>query len=169
MNVLPGFADRTYSETSSVFSDDSAIARARKMSGSSGNTSPVYVFPVGRSRAQPKVVPSGPKSPRLGKFPGSAGSGEGEEKRTGFMSKLLKKKTKAPKSVDGANTNSTNSPVESEPIKDDVIAIEKKPESYQAAQATMHEESREQAKRTKSRIGSYPLDPYDSVLLDKYV
>jgi hypothetical protein len=114
MNVLPGFPDRTYSETSSVFSDDSGIARARKMSGSSGNISPVYVYPVGRSRAQPKLVQSGPKSPRLGKFPGSAGSGEGEGKRTGFMSKLLKKKTKAPKSVDGSNTNSTNSPVESE-------------------------------------------------------
>jgi len=169
MNVLPGFPDTTYSETSSVFSEESGIARARKISSSSGNTSPVYVFPVGRSRAQPKLVQSGSKSPRSGKFPGSAGSGEGDEKRTGFMSKLLKKKTKAPKSVDGSNTNSSNSPVESEPTKDVVIAIEKKPESYQATQATMHEESREQAKRTKSRIGSYPLDPYDSVLLDKYV
>ena len=123
------------------------------MSGSSGNTSPVYIFPVGRSRAQPKLVQSGPKSLRLGKFPGSTGSGEGEEKRTGFMSKLLKKKTMAPKSVDGSNTNSTNSLVESKPTTDAVIAIEKKPESYQAAHAIMHEESREQVKRRKLRIG----------------
>ena len=62
-----------------------------------------------------------------------------------FMDKLLKKNIKAPKSVDRfRDTRST------------------------AYQATMHQESRE-AKRTKSRIGSYPLDPYDSVSLDKYV
>jgi hypothetical protein len=123
MNVLPGFPNTMYAETSAL-SEESGTARARKMSGPSGN---IYFLPVGGSRAQPKPVQSGSKSPRLGKFPGSAGSGEGEEKRAGFMSKLLKKKTKA----------------------------------------TI--ESREQAKCTKSRIGSYPLDPYDSVLLDKYV
>ena len=130
MNVLPGFLDTMHVETSAL-SEESGITRARKMSGPSGNTSPVYVFPVGRSRAQPKLVKSGSKNPRLGKFSSSSGSGESEGKRTGFMSKLLKKKTKA------------------------------------VMQATI--ESREQAKCTKSRIGSYPLDPYDSVLLDKYV
>jgi len=130
MNVLPGCPDTMYSETS-VLSNESGIARARNVSGPSGNTSPVYVVPSGGSRAKPKLAQSGSKSPRSGKFPGSARSGEGGEKRTGFMSKLLKKKTK------------------------------------RAMQATI--ESREEAKGTKSRIGSYPLDPYDSVLLDKYV
>jgi len=119
-----------YSETS-VLSNESGIARARNVSGPSGNTSPVYVVPSGGSRAKSKLAQSGSKSPRSGKFPGSARSGEGGEKRTGFMSKLLKKKTK------------------------------------RAMQATI--ESREEAKGTKSRIGSYPPDPYDSVLLDKYV
>jgi len=122
--------DTIYSETS-VLSNESGIARARDVSGPSGNTSPVCVLPIGRSRAKPKLAQSESKNPRLGKFPGSARSGEGEEKRTGFMNKLLKKKTKA------------------------------------VMQATI--ESREEARRTKSRIGSYPLDPYDSVLLDKYV
>ena len=123
MNALPGFPDTMYSETS-VLSNESGIARAKNVSGPSGNTSPVQVYPIGRSCAKPKASPSGSKSPSLGKFPGSARSVEGEEKRTGFMSKLLKKKTR---------------------------------------------KSPEQAKRTKSRIGRYPLDPYDSVLLDKYV
>lgn len=170
VNVLPGFPDTTHSETSSVFSNELDIARARKISGSSGNTSPVYVFPVGRSRAQPKLVPNGSKGQRSGKFSGSTSSGENEEKRTGFMGKLLKKKTKTPKSVEESNTISTGSSVESGPTKEATTpANENKPESYQVMQANMNEESRAQAKRTKSRIGNYPLDPYDSVLLDKYV
>ena len=32
-----------------------------------------------------------------------------------------------------------------------------------------HQQSRERANRVKSRLGEYPLDHYDSVLLDKYV
>jgi len=168
MHVLPGFPDTTYSETSSVFSNETDIARARKMSGSSGNTSPVYVFPVGRSRAQPKLVSNGSKGQR--KFSGSTTNNENEGKRTGFMSKLLKKKTKAPKSPDGSNTTPTGSPVEPEPAKEATVpVIRNQPESYQVTQAAVHEERRERAKRTKSRIGSYPLDPYDSVLMDKYV
>ena len=151
-----------------MFSDETNIARARKMSGSSGNISPVYVFPVGRSRAQPKVVSNGSKGQR--KFSGSAASNENEGKRTGFMSKLLKKKTKAPKSPDGSNTIPTSSPVEPEPPKEVAApANGNNPERYQATQAAAREESREQAKRVKSRLGNYPLDPYDSVLLDKYV
>ena len=130
MNVLPGCPDMMYPETS-VLNNESGIAQARNASGPSRNTSPVYVFPTGRSRAKPKLAQSGSKSPRLGRVPGSARSGEGEEKQTGFTSKLLKMKTKA------------------------------------VMHATI--ELREQAKGTKSRIGSYPLDPYDSVLLDKYV
>lgn len=170
VNVVPGFPDTTLSETSSMYSNGSDMARARKVSGSSGNTSPVYVFPVGRSRAQPKLVPSGSKGQRSGKSSGSTSSGENEEKRIGFMGKLLKKKTKAPKSNDESNTVSTDSSAESEPTKEATTPVnENKPESSQVMQATAHEESREQAKRTKSRIGSYPLDPYDSILLDKYV
>ncbi|KIM38315.1 hypothetical protein M413DRAFT_12796 [Hebeloma cylindrosporum] len=168
MNVLPGFPDTTYSETSSLFSNESGIARARKVSGSSGNTSPVYIFPVGRSRAQPKLVPNGSKGQRSGKSSGGAGNGESEGKRTGFMGMLRKKKkSKVPKLIDGSSTNSSGSSVESESTKETIApANVTKPENYQVMQATMHEESREQAKRAKSRIGSYPLDPYDSVLLD---
>ena len=161
---LPKFPDMTYYETSSVFSDESR----QTSTTSSNNASRVYIYPVGRSRAQPKLVPRGSKGQLVRKLSGAVSGGETEGKRTGFMGMLLKKKTNAPKSVDGSM--STGSSVKSEPTKGAITpANGTKPESYRVMQTTTHEESREQAKRTKSRIGSYPLDPYDSVLLDKYV
>ncbi|KIM45675.1 hypothetical protein M413DRAFT_66074 [Hebeloma cylindrosporum] len=151
-----------YHETSSVFSDESHTTKA---STSSANSSRVYVFPVGRSRAQPKRDPHASKGQQSWKFSGGAGGGKSEGKRTGLMGMLLKKKTKAPKS-DGSNTISTDS-VASEPTEEATThGNADMPKSYQVIQAPMHDESQEQGKRMKSRIGSYPLDPYDSVLLD---
>ena len=161
---LPKFPDMTYYETSSVFSDES---RQTSTSTSSKNASRVYIYPVGRSRAQPKLAPRGSKGQLVRKLSVASG-GETEGKRTGFMGMLLNKKTKGPKSVDGSM--STGLSVKSEPTREAITpANGTKPESYRVMQATAQEETREQVKRTKSRIGSYPLDPYDSVLLDKYV
>ena len=88
------------------------------------------------------------------------------------MAKLLKKRAKASKSVDGSNTIPTGSSVESGSTKEVIApANGNKLEGYRVVQETIpgRTESRARAERMKSRIGSYPLDPYDSVLLDKYV
>ena len=106
------------------------------------------------------------------KLSGSVNSGESEGRRTGFMAMLRKKKPKAPKSVDGSNTIPTGSSAESGSNKEAITpANGNRPLGYRVVQQTMagRKESRERAERIKSRIGSYPLDPYDPVLLDKYV
>ncbi|KDR70987.1 hypothetical protein GALMADRAFT_229935 [Galerina marginata CBS 339.88] len=170
----------TFFDTASSFSDNSDIRRARKQSvtgstlsssASSGSsvslTSPSgYVFPVGRSRAQPSkpaaLSLSRKKSPKVA-------SGVEREERPRFMGILLKKKKKAKAADPSLETNPVSSgseldghsPVDTQPSVNGNVN-----QSYADSQAALHQESRERAERIKSRIGSYPLDPYDSVLLD---
>jgi hypothetical protein len=42
-------------------------------------------------------------------------------------------------------------------------------EAYKAQRLSPEVRRQERVQRIKSRIGAYPLDPYDSILLDKYV
>lgn len=93
---------------------DPDIAWRRDLYSSVGKTSSDFVFPSGRSRARPKLVP------HLGTFSGRTGSVEGEEKRTGFMGKLLKK-IKASKSVEELDAISIGSSVEAGPTQEAVI------------------------------------------------
>lgn len=81
-----------------------------------------------------------------------------------FMGILIKKKKEKDVDASGSRPHSSDSDFSGEnnalhggttSIDDDV------------KNGMRYEEIREQARRIKSRIGSYPLDPYDSVLLDK--
>lgn len=104
-----------------------------------------FVFPTSRSRAQPKLKPSKPfRSSRDVNQP------EGQSR---FMGMFKKKNTKAP------NPNG----IVSESIVHD-ISREGHISSDKNYSFSGHQEQR---KKTKLRSGSYPLDPYDSVLLDQ--
>ncbi|KAF6759407.1 hypothetical protein DFP72DRAFT_1063782 [Ephemerocybe angulata] len=186
---------------SSMSHDEHPFTRARKMSTattgttntSSGSSSaasirsnPGFVYPGGRSRAQPKTTPLTMPSFKFTKKPkqsrNSSGSGPPSAgSRTRFMGISLKKKKsdidtrpKTPPSpmfftlaqserssaeyYDGASqlgsTTSGGGPAGPEF------------EAYRAKQMSPEFRRQERVKRIKSRIGAYPLDPYDTILLD---
>ncbi|KAF4611259.1 hypothetical protein D9613_006595 [Agrocybe pediades] len=173
--------NKRHSGSSSGYSDsssDSSHARRGKPVGFSSAATPTpgadkldtptaYVFPTSRSRAHPKKK-TGPNT----KAAAAGGNGKGERKR--FMGILLSKKksrdtgNQASGYSDGvALANSDSHPnvpgpefvVGSSNTSDATLA-------YAESQAATQQDVREKAMKIKSRIGNYPLDPYDSVLLD---
>lgn len=131
-------------ENSAVLSVD----QKRKIESSVHNVpKETFVFPTSRSRAQPKLKPSKPfRSPRDVNQP------EGQSR---FMGMFKKKNAKAP--------NLEPNGIVSESIVHD-ISREGHISSDKNYSFSGHQEQR---KRTKLRSGSYPLDPYNSVLLDQ--
>ncbi|PPQ92318.1 hypothetical protein CVT25_008524 [Psilocybe cyanescens] len=184
--IVMSWRDEIVVESSSSFSDDSdQPRRTNKSSDTSSNhgkpapilktdNSPtVYVFPGSRSRAHPSKAPSSGlsiTSKRSRKTSSNTDEGDTAE-RSRFMGILMKKKKKKPKGPEssiGTSTISSGSEF-------DVESFQSPPSSAysmhqdlpsQEVQDNIHRENRERANKIKSRIGQYPLDPYDSVLLD---
>ncbi|KAF8963398.1 hypothetical protein BDZ97DRAFT_1919832 [Flammula alnicola] len=160
------------STTGSSTSRNSTAGSSTSGSSTSGETSPRgYIFPVGRSRAQPSKVPTGIKVKGITRQrPHKSSSDEGErDERPRFMGLLLKKKkAKAPELFNGSSTVSSGFEIGNSSRDAQSPNNADGNLRYEEAHATnpVHSESRERAKRIRSRIGNYPLDPYDSVLLD---
>ncbi|KAJ3483968.1 hypothetical protein NLJ89_g12019 [Agrocybe chaxingu] len=171
---------QTFSETASAFSDDSSDLSLRRTKSStssnpSGTPAP-FVFPSSRSRAAPNKPASFKMKSLAGrrsrKSSNASGDADSVDERKRFMGILLKKKKKQLKEIDpstpsadsgfssGDNDSSSHSGTGSIPDAGEGGA------RYEENQEALHAQSRERARRIKSRIGSYPLDPYDSVLLD---
>jgi len=173
------------SGTSSTFSDGSSDAShvRRNPTGTSApgqptpsvdrsDTPTTYVFPTSRSRAHPSKKP-----PSLKSKAGSDGKGAKDGERKRFMGILLsKKKSRDTGTYSSGDSNPRSSA--SDPIARESDSPDSRlPEigsnlsdatlAYEESQVPIQRESRERAMKIKSRIGSYPLDPYDSVLLDK--
>ena len=135
---------------------------------------PAFVFPSSRSRAPPikplKIKPLNPaKVPGAPLTPISETGSEGKV-ASRFVERFLKKKKS--KNSDTGTVSSGGQDVHGvKPVAaNDVpktVAAHHKEHRYNVNQATIDMESRELARKIKSRIGSYPLDPYDSILLDK--
>ncbi|KAF9038154.1 hypothetical protein BJ165DRAFT_1532038 [Panaeolus papilionaceus] len=152
---------------------DSEASQSTSSSRSTPAGPPAFVFPSSRSRAQPSKAPKSIEKRQKREVSGNYA--ETGEKKTKFLG-LLKRKSKPPI----ASTSSSITPGPSDApssslstsSEDDPSAHVPSPtdsnhqQQYQEAQAAMHMESRQRACRMKSRIGSYPLDPYDPVLLD---
>jgi hypothetical protein len=123
----------------------------------------IFVFPTARSRAQPKIS----SRPRSSKSSTSSKSRDDNQGRSRFIETLFKRKSKAKKPNITPMTNMSTmvsnlvaSPVESTASKGARISTELNHEST----STGHPE---RTRSMKSKRGSYPLDPYNSVLLDK--
>ena len=170
VDVAGSFVSQPDPETASAFSDNSSTPSSRQRKNttvnvSSGPTNGAFVYPNSRSRGAPRRPPIKVKSltqkHSAGNFADSVDDG-GERIR--FMGILIKKKKEKDLDSSGSRAHSSDSDFSGEnnalyggttSIDDDV------------KNGMRYEEIREQARRIKSRIGSYPLDPYDSVLLDK--
>ncbi|EAU89999.2 hypothetical protein CC1G_05915 [Coprinopsis cinerea okayama7 len=165
--------------------DTTTQTSATTSSTGSNRSNPGFVYPGGRSRAQPKMAPismpsfkrKGGSSKRSTKSNGSANSDKAN--RTKFMGiSLGKKKTRSetPESpmaftlnvgtaessiyeYDGAESNIGSTTSNGGPAGPEFEAYR---EQQMAPEVRLHE----RMARIKSRIGSYPLDPYDSILLD---
>ncbi|KAF8884089.1 hypothetical protein CPB84DRAFT_1750517 [Gymnopilus junonius] len=152
---------RSIPDTASATSSNSSSSSGSS-NGSSAAPPSGYVFPSGRSRAQPSKAVS---KKRSGKLSGDEVVGE----RTRFMGILLKKKKKSKDSVDplkGLQTTSSATGTGSK--SDDLWGSPSTANDLvnERTSSTHLQPGREGVKRIKSRIGSYPLDPYNSVLLD---
>ncbi|KAF9482643.1 hypothetical protein BDN70DRAFT_892417 [Pholiota conissans] len=134
---------------------------------------PKMVYPGGRSRAKPSKPPViKPKKPKRPSSIKSKDSDEREEKSR-FMG-LLKRK-KQPKIDSSRNSGSgtvsqlSSSETDSSSERRSVATVDAATQQHCEEQYSPNfaqQESMSRAQRAKSRIGSYPLDPYDSVLLD---
>ncbi|KJA13673.1 hypothetical protein HYPSUDRAFT_209347 [Hypholoma sublateritium FD-334 SS-4] len=161
-------------EPSSALSDGSGASRSPVASVKSTNSSmgpPKAVYPMGRSRAQPskgpKIKPPKPLS--------SISEGDQNKRAKKFMGLLKRKKnTKNEPSYDtqsiSQSSGSSKASGSSNYAASEMLPT---PSSTPSAQdyrsqetSFAHQQSRERATRVKSRLGEYPLDPYDSVLLD---
>ncbi|KAJ2930934.1 hypothetical protein H1R20_g6148, partial [Candolleomyces eurysporus] len=148
-------------------------------SSTSSRSNPGFVYPGGRSRAHPNAAPL---SLRFGKKASgkhsskSSGSSNG---RTKFMGITIKKKKSAssiPNSPPSplAHTLVTGSEFSGDDYEGSQIGSTTSGggpagpafEAYRDQQLSPELRMQERVKRIKSRIGSYPLDPYDTILLD---
>lgn len=157
-------------------------------SSSSSLSSPGFVYPGGRSRAHPSATPlqlPSLKFPRTGKTSRSSGVSIGSDGggRRRLMGIPLGKKM-APTEIDRPLSPMAFTLMnKSERTNDDttysasVIGSTTSNggptgpefEAYKAQRLSPEARRQERVQRIKSRIGAYPLDPYDSILLDKYV
>ena len=147
-----------------VWSDESAIIHGndfqRKAPPSVPKAPPdTLVFPTSRSRAQPKIS-SKPKSSKRQ----SLKSKDDSSGRSRIISTLFKKKNKGKTANNIPNSQMYNK------LLDPVAPTgEQTPPVQRISDESSHEFNvrQEQTRKLKSRIGTYPLDPYNSVLLDK--
>lgn len=167
----------TYLEPSSAHSDGSGASRspvASVKSADSATVPPKGVYPMGRSRAHPSKGPKikPPKPPSS-----SIGEGDQNTRSKKFMG-LLKRKKNAKTEPSYDTQSISQSSGSSDASGSNYAASEMLPtpsstpsaQDYQSQETSFaHQQSRERATRVKSRLGEYPLDPYDSVLLDKCV
>ena len=156
-------------------------------SGKSGGSNGGFVYPGSRSRAKPKSEPLNikfkkPKLKPSDKSLDSSDSGSGKRK---FMGITIKKRAPTP-GVDQDRPPTPPSPMaktlyssmydyegeyEGSVIRSTTSNGGPAPtpeiEAYREIQMSPEMRRQERVRRIKSRIGSYPLDPYDSILLDK--
>ena len=118
------------------------------------------VFPTSRSRAQPKIS-SKPKSSKR-----SSRSSKRKDENSGrsrFIGALFRKKDKGkmPNIIPTSNMYTE--------LTDPVATVEHTPPERRVSEESNHEFTvhQERTRKLKLRIGNYPLDPYNSVLLDK--
>ena len=144
-----------------VWSDESAIMHGndhqRKAAPPSvpKATPETLVFPTSRSRAQPKISAKPKASKRSSQAFKSKDDTSG---RSRIIGALFKKKNKG-KTPNNIPTSQMYNKL-SDPVSPTV-------EQTPPIQRISEESSQEQTRKLKSRIGTYPLDPYNSVLLDK--
>ncbi|PPQ96782.1 hypothetical protein CVT26_006266 [Gymnopilus dilepis] len=137
------------SDTASTNSGGSSSS-SNNSNGSPSMPPSGYRFPVGRSKAQPSKVPTFPKR-RFGNP--SEANAEGGRRR--FIGLLVKKKKKSKEPLNSSRgPNSVSPPPTSGGADSGSADLQSGVEAQGAGQ------------RIKSRIGSYPFDPYNSILLD---
>ncbi len=162
-------------EPSSAVSDGSGGRSpvASVKSTTSSTAPPKQIYPMGRSRAQPSKAPK-IKPPK----PPSTNGDDDQNKRTKKFMGLLKRKKNAKVETAYDTQSISQSSGSSDASSSRYAASEMLPtpsstpsaQDYESRETSFaHQQSRERANRVKSRLGEYPLDHYDSVLLDKYV
>ena len=149
-----------------IRSDESAFElgddHQRKVAPSVSEAPPEnLVFPTSRSRAQPKIS-SKPKSSKRSSL--SIKSKDDNPGRSRIIGTLFKKKNKG-KARNITPISSTYNKL-SDPV---VPTMEHRPPGERISEESSREFNvhQEGTRNMKSRSGSYPLDPYNSVLLDK--
>ena len=150
-----------------IRSDESAFVHSddykRKVPPSVPKAPPEnFVFPTARSRAQPKIS-SKPRSSKSSSYPSK--SKDDNSGRSRIIGALFKKKNK------GKTPNITPISNRYTKLSDPVVSPVEHPthpgkriSEESSQESTVHQE---RTRKLKSRTRSYPLDPYDSVLLDK--
>ncbi|KAH9479830.1 hypothetical protein JR316_0008425 [Psilocybe cubensis] len=186
--VVMTWRDDSVFEASSSFSDDSDQPRLRKStkgsdtSSNSGKPAPItqtdgsptaYVFPGSRSRAHPSKPPISVRRSRKTSSNTDDGSVAERSKFMGILLKKKKKKYKDAESSIGTSTMSSGSELDTDSTRSPPSSSysqsvhQEPPPPVEDYQENLHQDhNMERAARIKSRIGQYPLDPYDSVLLD---
>ena len=162
-----------------IGSDEGAVVRSedshRKAAPSVTKAPPeILVFPTSRSRAQPKIS-SKPKSSK--RSSNSSKSKDNNSGRSRILGALFKKKNKGKPLNDIPLNNIPTSkgiPTSKEypdrKLSDSVApTVEHAPSEKRISEESSQESTmaQERTRKSKSRSGSYPLDPYNSVLLDK--
>ena len=151
-----------------VWSDESALMHGDdyhhqpKAAPSAPKTPPeTLVFPTSRSRAQPKISSKPKASKRSSR---SLKSKDDNSGRLRIIGALFKKKNK------GKTLKITPSSKMYSKLSDPVAPTgEHAPPEKRTSEESNHEYTahQERTRMMKSKSGSYPLDPYNSVLLDK--
>lgn len=146
-------------------SSDASSTRPRKPAPIAGGSATQFVFPVSRSRAQPAL-----KKKRSRKLSGTTD----EEEPKKFMGILKRKKKKSKETVSSTSSGSKTVSESGSDLMTDKNSSPTASGSVSRGEPTsqpggVRQENKDRTPNIKSRIGSYPLDPYDSVLLDKYV
>jgi len=165
--VLQGQFQSNYSESLfdsegiAVLSDD-----YERMSASSIHKAPgkePFVFPTSRSRAQPKSSKSssGPRPYKNSNYSSTSTDVNKHGGRSRIMDIMFKKKkkVKAPNLTPGLNYIVSDSEASS--------TEHPREEAFSSEANSRFTGRQEKMRRTQSKSGSYPLDPYNSVLLDK--
>ena len=118
------------------------------------------VFPTARSRAQPKIS----SKPRSSKRSGHPSKSKDDSGRLRIIGALFKKKNKG--KTPNITPNSNMYTKLSDPV---ASTVEHPPLGSRVSEESSHESivHQEKTRKLKSRSRSYPLDPYNSVLLDK--
>lgn len=168
------------------------ITRPRKMSSAttatadtttsstSSRSNPGFVYPGGRSRAHPNTAPLTLRFGKKGESKHSRKSSGSSNGRTKFMGITIKKKNSG-----SSIPNSPPSPLAHTLVSGSEFSVDDYEgsqigsttsgggpagpdfEAYRDQQLSPEVRMQERVRRIKSRIGSYPLDPYDTILLDK--
>ena len=119
------------------------------------------VFPTSRSRAQPKISSKPKSSKRSSRSSKSKDDNSGRSRIIGALFKK-KNKGKTPSIIPPSKMYTKLSDPEAS-------TVEHSPPEKRTSEESDHEFAvqQERTRKLKSRSGTYPLDPYNSVLLDK--